>query len=260
MACTGLQRIGRRTAWLAGRYAAAGLMALAAALAAPGARGATCDTLSTPQITLIPVFAEPVVDISLDLAGLQASSRQSDSRHGELNQLLGLTTTQPIHGFEEVIEFAAMPRTNPKSDASFCGVAKTVSLRVGFETVVVHIAREVTGDRCLYDQVLQHEGQHVQVDRDGLAQFGPRIETGMREMLAALGIVHGRTSTAVGLAIRQRVQAAFDAAFNDFAQEMRRRQRIVDRPEEIRRLGQACGGAAARLAAAGRRPSKPPAD
>jgi hypothetical protein len=69
-----------------------------------------------------------------------------------------------------------------------------------------------------------------------------------------LGVVRGRTPDVVWQTIRQRVQTAFDAALNDFWQEMRRRQRFVDRPEEYRRLSEVCGGAGARLVAASRRP------
>jgi hypothetical protein len=220
-------------------------------VAAPTARGATCDTLSAPQIVLVPVFTEPTLDTSLDLAGLQASSRNGEVR--PVGHLLGLTTTKMVGSFEEVVEFAPQSASAGAS-AGFCGVAKEVHLRVGFEDVVVHIAREVIGDRCLYDQVRQHEGRHVQVDRDGLAEYGPRIGVAMRAMVTALGVVRGRTPDAVWQTIRQRVQIAFDAALSDFWQEMRRRQRFVDRPEEYRRLAEACGGAGARLVAASRRP------
>jgi hypothetical protein len=230
------------------------MMALCvAALVAPTAHAAPCDTLPKPEVVLAPVFAAPMVDTSLDLAGLQALSRSGDSPHGEIGHLLGLTMVKMVGSFNDMA-YDAVP-VDMKPGAGFCPVIKKMHLRIGFEDIVIHIAHEVTGDRCLYDQVRQHEGRHVQVDRELLAQYGPRIAINMRAQVAALGVVHGASPDAVALEIQRRVEAALATEFNAFTQEMHRRQRFIDRPEEYQRMSQVCGGASSRLIAASRRSS-----
>jgi hypothetical protein len=230
-----------------------GPAALAAALSVPAAHAAgSCDMAAPPQVTLAPVFGAPVIDVSLGLAALQGLARRSASLHRELGLLLGLTTTQLVGSFEDTVEYGEAVPSIP--GRTFCGVTREVHLRLGFEDVVVHIAHEVTGDRCLYDQVYQHENRHVEVDRALLAEAAPRVAVAIGAAATAIGVVYGASPDAVSREVRQRVQGAFDAAFGALEQEMHRRQGLVDQPEEYRRLGQACGGAGARLVAASRRP------
>jgi hypothetical protein len=239
---------------LAGWRGLAGPAVLAVALAVPAARAAGgCDIApSPPAVTLVPVFDVPVTDISLDLAALQRTARGSASPHREFSLLLGLTTVQQVGSYQEEIEYGAAP-----ADAlawPVCGVTRKLQLRLGFEQVVVHIAREVTGDGCLYGEVYQHESRHVAVDRALLAEYAPRVAVVMSAAVAAIGVVRGDSPDAVARTIHQRVQAAFAAEFNAVEQERDRRQRLVDQPEEYRRISAACGGAAARLVGAILRP------
>jgi hypothetical protein len=217
----------------------------------PAAQAAPCDTLPTPEITLAPVFATPAIDTSHDLAGLLALSRGGVSRHGEIGPLLGLTQVKPSGRFDDIAYDTVPAEARP--GAGFCGVIKQIRLRLGFDEIVIHIAREVTDDRCLYDQVRQHEERHVQVDREVLAQYGPRIAINIRAQILAPGPMRGANPDAVGLEIQRRVEAALAVEFNAFMHEMRRRQQFVDRPAEYRRLSEACNGAARRLIEASRR-------
>jgi hypothetical protein len=221
-------------------------LALVGALAASTAWGAEgCAAPPAPRVTLTPVYPDPVVDITLDVAALKQRSREVGTEHGEHGQPLGLTLATLVGDFEDQVEFALLDPRTP--GARICGAAKEVRVRFGFEEVVMHIAREVTGDRCLYGEVYRHESRHVQVDRELIAQFVPRIEADLRALLARIGAVRGRSTEAVSIEIRDRIRVVVSADLEAFAQEMHKRQRFVDRPEEYRRLSQACGGAAARL-------------
>jgi len=240
--------IDRRAGW----RGLVGPAALAVALAAPAAHAAgSCDGSAPPEVTLAPTFAAPVIDLSLDLAALSATARDSGSQHRGPSLLLGLTTSRLVSSFEDELEYGSAPGVPGRS---FCGAARQVRLRLGFDDLVVHIAREVIGDRCLYNEVYQHESRHVAVDRALLAEYAPRVAVGMDAAAKAIGVVYGASPDAVSQAIHQRIESAFEAAFSGLEQELQRRQALVDQPAEYRRMGEVCGGAAARLVGASRRP------
>ncbi len=232
----------------AGRRLAA-LVALGLLAAIPAA-GAGCEALGPPRIAVQPVYPNPALDTALGLAALAERARDRATSHGELGMPLGLTDAKLIGTFEAQGEFAVLDPSTPRQQV--CGIAKRISVRFGFEDVVVHIAREVADDRCLYGEVYRHEQRHVRVDRDVIVLFAPRIEGDLRALVARMGVVRGRSKEAVWHEISERVHVAVTAQLKAFSQEMRKRQRFVDRPEEYRRLSSACGGAAARLLA--RRP------
>src|ERR1700722_19705336 len=90
---------------LAGWRGLVGPAALALVLAARAAYAAgSCGPAAPPQVTLTPVFGAPVIDTALDIAALQGIARGSASLHREFGLLIGLTTTQLIGRFEEVVE------------------------------------------------------------------------------------------------------------------------------------------------------------
>ncbi|MBI3517051.1 MAG: hypothetical protein HY060_23720 [Proteobacteria bacterium] len=228
-----------------------GVLALGVALAVASAAHAAdrCDSLPPARVTVQALYPEPAIDTSLDLAGLAARARQRDGQHGELERPLGLTVAKLIGGFEVAIDFAMVDARGPL----ICGAIKDVTARVGFEDAVIYVAREIVGDRCAYDEVHQHERRHIQVDREVLAQFTPRIEAALRALVASRGVARGRSTDAVAHELRERLRLVVDGELRSLAQEMRKRQRVVDRPDEYRRLGRVCGGVLARPWAAGRR-------
>jgi hypothetical protein len=216
--------------------------------AVPAARAQPGCTAPPPQVSLTTTFADPVLDTSLDLAALRRLPRGGASSPRGSGHLLGLTSYEAVGSF--TVDYATPLRA---PGAPLCGAAQAVRLRLGFEHVVVRIAREVTTDRCLYDAVSAHENRHVQVDRDMLTQYARWFETTLRTQVALIGAVSGGSLDAIAAVIQRRIQAAFNAAFRDFQQELARRQREVDSPGEYRRLSAICGGAGGRLIAAARR-------
>ena len=200
------------------------------------------DTLSDEA------HAASLIDRRTAWRGLAVPAALAVARSASLAQAAGGCEGEFEHG-------AALPGA---PGGPVCGVTRKLQLRLGFERVVVHIAREVTGDRCLYGEVYQHESRHVAADRALLAEYAPRVTVVMNAAVAAIGVVRGDSPDAVARAIHQHVQAAFTAEFNAVEQERDRHQRLVDQPEEYRRISEACGGGAARLVGAIRRPLSRP--
>jgi hypothetical protein len=216
---------------------------LAGAAAANAADG--CASLPQARVNLQRVYDDPTLDTALDTAALAARTR--DARRGDVQ--LGLTESVLVGGFEVTVDFAPSAPGSPL----LCGAAREISVRFGFENVVIHIAREVAGDRCMYDEVYRHELRHVAVDRDMVATYAPRIEAALRTLVATRGVVRALGRDAVAEAVRERVRGALDAVLRSLSRERRLRQRLIDGVEEQRRLGAACGGILPRLLAPRRR-------
>jgi hypothetical protein len=215
------------------------------------ARADGCDTLPRTSIVLTPIYPNPSVDTSYDFVALKKSAHETGALHDQVNQPLGLTTAQRIGEATTLIQFSvAQPRS---AGQVVCGVAQEIRVRFGFENVTIRIAREVAENRCLYDQVLQHEGRHIRVDREVIAEFAPRIEAELRALAAKMGVVRGHSTEAVRIDIERRVRIVAEAQLRAMERENNKRQSVVDRPEEYRRVSSVCGGAAARLIAASRR-------
>jgi hypothetical protein len=217
--------------------------ALAGASAAHAADG--CAGLAPARITVQRVADEPALDTALDTAGLAARTR--DARRGEIQ--LGLTEAIQVADLEVTVDFAVIDPRNPL----ICGAASDIVVRFGFENVVVHIAREVAANRCMYDEVYRHERRHVEVDRDMVATYAPRIEAALRALVATRGVVRGLGREAVAATVRERVRGALDDVLRSLTRERRLRQRLIDGVEEQRRIGAACGGVLPRLLAPRRR-------
>jgi hypothetical protein len=222
--------------WLRGGCVA---LAVGLPLAAHAADG--CASLVPARISVQRITDEPALDTALDTAGLAARTR--DARRGEIQ--LGLTEAIQIADLEVTVAFAAL---DPRG-VQICGAASDIVVRFGFQDVVIHIAREVAGNRCLYDEVYQHERRHVAVDRDMVATYAPRIEAALRALVASRGVVQGLGRDAVAAAVRERVRGTLDGVLRSLTRERRLRQRLIDGVEEQRRLGAACGGVLARLLA-----------
>jgi hypothetical protein len=212
----------------------------------PAAHAAiTCDAAPPARITVETVPPHPTVDTSLDMAALARRAR-SDMPHDGTTRHAGLTTGRLVGSFIETIDFARQPGAPAPT---ICGAARSVAVRVGFEEAAIFVAREITQDRCLHDQVLAHENRHVAVDRALLTWVAPRLETAVRTALGQLGIARAPTQEAVWATIRRRIESAVDAEMRALQQERRKRQQLVDRPEEYRRFAESCGGALGRLLA-----------
>ena len=211
------------------------LAGLSAAHAATG-----CGSAPAPQVTLTRLSAPPVIDTALDLAALQAVAR-TDAAHAS-SLLLGLTSWEATGRYQ--VAYASLPRA---PGGPVCAVVEAVRVSFGFDRMIVRIAREVVGDRCLYEAVQGHEMRHVRVAQDMLTQYAPWIEARLRAAVAAIGAVPGASLEAASSTIDPRLDAAFSAAFQSFQRELTRRQAVVDAPEEYRRMGAVCDGAGPRL-------------
>lgn len=206
-----------------------------------------CTGLPAPTVTVTSIFPAPRLDGADDFDALKVAAHRVGALHGDIGQPLGLTTSRRVAELEEFVQFTTLPRAAHHPEV--CGGIALLRVKIGYEDVRIQIAREVARSPCLYDQVLRHENRHVRVYRELVAAFAPRIEADLRAALAQIAPVRGASERAVTAELRQRIRTVWNADLRALERETRKRHSVVDRPEEYRRVAQACGGIAARLVA-----------
>ncbi len=108
---------------------------------------------------------------------------------------------------------------------------------------VIYIAREIPKNTCLYNEVLQHEYKHLQVDRDILEKYRVLLQANLQGFLNQ-SHVEGPYRSDVVAAARSHMNATFDAQVEKIhrllQEERLSRQQTIDSRSEYDRIGHAC--------------------
>lgn len=193
------------------------------------------------------VFADPVFANPASSLSLTARVRESQHEYGDGAADLG-SGFLVLGDYRPYLAFSAAYRLRfvKRLDNSFHACLSALNVSAVF-TPVITIARELTHGSCLEREVLAHERGHWAIDKAILPELSPRLEAA-----AVAGTRAGFDGESVA-EVKARVSAALrsnlDAFIGVFKAERQAGQAAHDSPEERARIDQACGGAAAALAA-----------
>jgi hypothetical protein len=205
----------------------------------------TCESYPDIPINVTARFDEPAYDYTVDLAALQALAH--DPRYvvhgGHTGLTLGLTRYQPL------IEFKVPVQTMEFSDALACARVDHVDVTFGYQAVTVYVPREIPQGSCGFDQVFAHEEKHIAVNRQILDEYVPRIEDSIKDSLRLNGVLREQNADYAVALLKQKLQSILDEAASEIFTENVRRQKLVDSPEEYRRVSAACDGQLVTVAA-----------
>lgn len=118
---------------------------------------------------------------------------------------------------------------------------RTFSLRVGYEDVVLHVARELKADQCAFDHVFEHEMEHIRIYQRHLEGIEDRIRGRLMK--------HPGWASRHGAPAYEVVREAMKLAMQELDAVMVEHNRL-DSPEEYGRNAIACEGGVLRLIAA----------
>jgi len=199
--------------------------------------GGFCAPYPLININVYPVFDQPVVDDSLPLAAIQEmaqSSRDIIPRYD--------TVTLGITHYEPVIEFKAPMIARSLPDGTFCSRVEQVDVVVGYRNVRIFIARELTPDPCSANHVYEHEQKHIAVNRALLQEFVPLIRDKLTAYFRLYGQFIAPNPEYASSLLREKANSILTDVSNSMLEENRRRQRMVDTPEEYARNNVVCNG------------------
>jgi len=201
--------------------------ALAASLAAGGARAEAECPATTPRVEAVLHDPEPTLDLGTGMDALRADApRGAGLRH------LGSTTSRVE--WQSEIE-ARVASANGRA----CARPERVSLAFRHAEFDVRIARELPRGSCLFRETEAHERRHVATNRDTLRRAAADAEAAARRW-AASAVGRGATEQSAMAALREDLRRAVAPAFEAMQAARDAAHRAIDRPEEYERLGQVC--------------------
>jgi hypothetical protein len=221
------------------------LILAATLLFAPPALAAIddCAPYSAIPVHVEPVWDEPQLDNATPLAELQSLGRDTARSipHYEA-VLLGMTRYEPT------LEFSAPILQQPMPDGSFCARAQRLDVKFGYRDIKVYVAREFPQGSCDFQHVMTHEQKHVEVNRRLLQEFAPKIEAQLSSFMQLYGMFIVPNESYANTLLRDKVNAIFKDITQQLIAENRRRQRLIDSPEEYDKSKTACKGHVAEVA------------
>jgi hypothetical protein len=133
--------------------------------------------------------------------------------------------------------------THPLFGGPRCAWVDKLTVDVTPDKIEIYVPSEYPEGSCEYDQILAHERQHEDTHRDALAQAADE----MRRALAKADYLPAR-GTPLAVADRpeaeRRIEEMIDKAtkpvFAEFKEELRKRQAVIDLPENYRWTQQRC--------------------
>jgi len=194
-----------------------------------------CPSYPDVPINVVTQFDQPVYDYSQDIAALQRLS--GDERHTIHESLtLGLTRYDPV------MEFHVPIRAEQLANGLACGFVDHVDVTIGYKDVTVFIASEIPQDSCGFDQVMAHEQKHIDVNRQILAEYAPRIEGELKDYLRLNGVFKELHPDYALSLLQDRLQVILNGIIADMMTENQRRQQMVDSRAEYARVSASCNG------------------
>lgn len=201
----------------------------------------SCMSYAPVPVTVIPEFEMIQSSITFSLARLQEVARKSQNIIPTYdNVVLGLTQYQPV------FEFAAPIWKQARGDGSFCARAESVSLRIGYKDINVIIADEFKPGSCAYNFIMQHEQKHVDVNRGVLIEYSALLKKKIEDYLRINGLMVMPNPSYAEKILKERVLEIIKKSQSEMDTENRRRQKLIDSPEEYAKANSACNGTIAK--------------
>lgn len=190
-----------------------------------------------------PLMAEPV-RLDFDVVSAEPrylrshSRRQIDSMlHGHYRQHSGVVgMTRASHRMDYRFEYAIRGRQG----GGACVYLSRLRATFGFSGMEVYVAREYAEGSCAYNVTLQHENQHVQINRAVLARQAPRIRQGLVDILKRMNPLIVADAEQAGELIKQRLGSRLDPYLKAFEADRDAANATIDTPENYRRTAALC--------------------
>ncbi len=164
----------------------------------------------------------PTYNHNLNVAGIRNLTRgRGQGSGGPHARAVGLTSAEAIlslRGSSLLVPF----------QGGSCVYMTSVGADLGWQRHEVFIASELREGGCAYRAVLDHENQHVAINRQTMTEFTPRIRAQIEEALHAQQPVFTRDADQATQAIIAQIHARTTAAVNQFTSTLDARQSVLD--------------------------------
>ncbi len=216
-----------------GRSILLAIMALFAVIAAgrPAEAQRTChQILAPPMIASVETqFVEP--ELRTDQSRAQISHKFGPGNV----QLMGKTEIQKSTQYKVQVR-----HSQAEIGDGVCFSLANVEITIIADPVTVYIASEHSDGTCEYDITMEHEAQHVEIEREAIAYHAESLRDGLRgDQFYGM-----RAAASEQDAINQAnalVEQVVHAVLAELRADVKERHGEIDTPENYRREAQKCG-------------------
>ena len=209
---------------------AAALVAVAMVCAGQASAQSRCPGV-LPQVTYRLDMKPAELSHERTMADLR---RMTNARTG--SHPVGLYSTHLVGG--PVIE-AAVTRVEDRD----CVAIAKVDVRFEMRSRVIHVAREIDRNSCVYRVTLDHERQHERIDEERIRQQLPQDVAQLRydfSNLATSAPVRAAERDQIVRDFRERAQAIVDRMLDRLLADREKAQFAIDTPQEYARIFALC--------------------
>jgi hypothetical protein len=121
-----------------------------------------------------------------------------------------------------------------------CLYPHKVEIDLGYRSTTVYVARQYGPETCPYDVVLDHERQHVAINRQVLDDYAPRIRNAVQKTVMKLFPIAARSGKRAQNEARRKLEVALQKAVQTMIAERDRRHAVLDTPDNYRQTQSLC--------------------
>lgn len=205
---------------------------------------ATCPPARTPiKLNFKTEAPDPIHNHRLTIAGIANLLRSQGMPAPAGQRALGITLTKTMFGLQAASQI--MTRGN-----GYCVYLTSVDVDFGWNRVEVYVPTDFPKGSCQYNVVLDHENQHVAINRALLREFAPRLRARLEAILAGTKPLYTRSPNGATDVALADLNKQLSGMLKEFESLQKSRNAGIDSPANYTALSGMCkdwdadGGAA----------------
>lgn len=220
-----------------GKRSAAGILAIIAlsggAHAAQGEQARCAPYRTAIKLNFITKSPSPVYNHRLNITGIANVLRSTGQAPAPHQTALGVTLTRTMFGLQGA-------SSSIKRDGGFCIYLTSVDVEFGWERVEVYLPSEFPEGTCEYRTILDHENQHVSINRAVLRDFAPEIRARIEALLRAHQPIFARSPAGSADTAIQGLHQQLKGMLDEFEKVQYARNAVIDSPSNYKALSTMC--------------------
>jgi len=204
--------------------------------ATPASAQIGCQPYSTSiRLSFKTLDPDPTYNNGLNVTSLRDFLRtRGHIFSGRHQRMLGVTS------FQAAFSLTGSTYAIPTDGGGFCVYLREVTAEFGYREHDVFVASEFAPGSCEHNAILDHENQHVAINRAAVRQGGPRIRQELERLLQAAQPRFTRDLEAGTDLTLTSLSTAINSTYNQLAQEQASRNAVIDSENNYDAIGDLC--------------------
>ena len=126
------------------------------------------------------------------------------------------------------------------SDGRYCAWLTEMRFDFGYKRLDIYIDNKYPPGSCNYNVILDHERQHVQINRRVLREYKPRFKEAMLQSVEAINPLVVSDPEQIQALATQVIRTRFQAVLADHREERNKANAVIDTPTNYRMTQMLC--------------------